>query len=180
VKNLHVGRERPHLLRQGGAKLLLDFHGVVAFCDADPIGDAQHMAVDGKARHPQRMAEHDVRRFSADAGQLRQQLHVRGHFTTVVSDEALRGSDECFPFLIEKSRRPDEWFEIGRRRVGECTRIGVLLEERGRHHVHAHVGRLRGEDGRHQQLERVPIMQLRIGVRMLLRECFNDSPRRLR
>src|SRR5215475_8562574 len=49
VKNLYIGSERPHFLRQRGAELLLDLHGVVAFCDADPIGDPKHMAVDGKA-----------------------------------------------------------------------------------------------------------------------------------
>jgi hypothetical protein len=179
VKDQHVRGERPHLLRQRGAQLLLDFHRVVAFGDADAVRDTEYVPIDGKAWNAKRMAQHHVRRLSAYAGQLRQKLHIRWHLTAMVGDEALRGADKGFSLLIEKSGRSDDRFEIGRRRLGERSRIGVLLEERGRDHVHACVGRLRREDRRHQQLKRGPIIQFRIGVRMLLSQCFDDSPRGL-
>ena len=180
VENLHVGGERPHLFRQRGAQLLLDVHGVVAFGDTDAIGDAQHMAIDGQPWHAERVPEDDICGFPADARKLGEELHFRRDGAIVVGDEPLRHADERFRFLAEETGRENHGFELARRRLSERARIGILGEERGRHHVHARVGRLRGEDRCHQQLERVPIMQLRIGAGMLLGECFDDSPRRLR
>ena len=46
VKNLDVGSERPHFLRQRGAELLFDLHGVITLGDADAIRNAQHMPID--------------------------------------------------------------------------------------------------------------------------------------
>src|SRR5581483_11771131 len=67
VQDLHVRRERPHLLRQTIAQLLFDLHGVVAFRDADAIRHAQYVAIARQARDAERVAEDDIRRLAADA-----------------------------------------------------------------------------------------------------------------
>ena len=47
VKDLHVGGERPHLLRQQAAQLLFNVDGIVAFRDPDAIRNTQDVAIDG-------------------------------------------------------------------------------------------------------------------------------------
>ena len=180
MKNLDVGRQRPHLLRQRGAELLFDLHGVIAFGDADAIGNAQHMPIDRQARHAECVPEDDICGFPADARELGEEFHVRRDAALMLGDESLRHANERFRLLAEETGREDDRLELARRGFRERSRVGVLVKQRRRHHVHARVGRLRRKDRRHEQLERISIMQLRIGVRMLLRECFDDSPRRLR
>ena len=62
---------RPPLGRQRAAQLLLDDVRVVGLGDADPVRHAQHVPIDRQPGHAERVAEHDVRRLAADAGQRR-------------------------------------------------------------------------------------------------------------
>ena len=65
---------------------------------------------------------------------------------------------------------------------GGCFRkrggVGITLEQRRRHHVHARVGGLRRQNRRYQQLVRSRVVQLRIGVGMLRFELPHDLARR--
>jgi hypothetical protein len=70
VKNQRVRRPRPPLGRQCAAQLLLDDDRIVRLGDADPVGHAKHVPIDGQARHAQRVAEDDVRRLAADASAM--------------------------------------------------------------------------------------------------------------
>src|ERR1051325_5907661 len=78
------GRLRRAVGGPRGAELFLDVDRVVAFGDPDAIADAQHMAVDGQPRDAERVAEDDVGGLAADAGQLRERVHVGGHLAAVV------------------------------------------------------------------------------------------------
>ena len=53
--------------------------------------------------------------------------------------------------------------------------VRVAREQRRRDLVHALVGALRGEDGRDEQLERVAVVQLGVGVRMLRFQLRQDA-----
>ena len=58
--------------------------------------------------------------------------------------------------------------------------VGVAGEQRRRDLVHPLVGALRGQDGRDQQLERVAVVELGVGVRMLRFELRHDAAGRRR
>ncbi len=59
-------------------------------CDeADAIGDPEHVPIDRQAGHAERVAEDDVRRFSADAWQRDERVHRRGDFAAVRRRRAL-------------------------------------------------------------------------------------------
>ena len=49
----------------------------------------------------------------------------------------------------------------GIRRLASARASGIAREERRRHHVHALIGGLRGEDRRDQQLERRAVVRAR-------------------
>jgi len=179
MEDLDVGRERPHLFRQRLAELLLDLHRVVALGNADAVRYAQYVTIDRQTGNAQRMSEHDVRRLAADARELRELLHVGRHLAAVFGDQLLRHPDQGFRFLTKESGRQNLRLELGGCGLRQRARISIALEKGGRDHVDARVGGLRGQDCRHQQLERVAVMQLRIGVRVLLRERLDDPPGRL-
>jgi hypothetical protein len=67
MKDLHIGCERPHRLRQRATQLFLDLHRIVAFRDPDPVRDAQDMPIDRQARNAKRVAQDHVRRLPSDA-----------------------------------------------------------------------------------------------------------------
>jgi hypothetical protein len=72
--------------------LFLDDLGILRGGDADAIGHPQHVPVDREPGDTQRVAEHDVRRLPADAGQLHERIHAGGHLPGM-----LVGQTVCHP-----------------------------------------------------------------------------------
>src|SRR5262249_52983791 len=70
VQDQRVGRLRPAGLPQRRGELLLDDFRLVALGDADPIGDAQHVAVHRQPWDAERVSEDDVGGLAADPRQL--------------------------------------------------------------------------------------------------------------
>src|SRR5581483_3298004 len=62
----------------------------------------------------------------------------------------------------------------GRVSLRERRRSRVTREERRRHHVDPNIRGLRRENRGDEQLERVAVVQLRVGIRMLLGERVDD------
>ena len=91
-------------------------------------------------------------------------------------DEHLRHADERLRLLPKEAGRDDQLFELRRLRLHQRARIGVALEQRRRHQVHPRIGRLRRQHRRRQQLERRPVVELGVGVRMLRRQRVDDAP----
>ena len=162
---------------QRRAQLRLDLLGRRRLGDADPVGDPQHMPIDRQAGHAQGVAEHDVRRLAADAGQRRQRVHVGRHLAAVRAEQGLRHAQEHLGLLPEEAGGDDLRLELRGRRRGEPLRIGIALEERRRDLVHARVRRLRREDRRDEQLERRREVELRRGVGMLAVQAVQDGLR---
>ena len=94
MEDQRVGRDRPLLLRQGVAQLLLDHDRVVSFCDADAVGHAEYVAIDRKPGHAERVAEDDVRGLAADAGKRGEGLHRRRNLAAVLLVHGGRHSEE--------------------------------------------------------------------------------------
>ena len=137
------------------------------------LDDAQHVAIDRQPGHAERVTEDDVGGLAADAGQLVERVHRRGHLAAVLLDRPrwpCRASD--FDFARKK---PVDWIcgsSSRGRRLRERTRVGIALEERRRDLVHALVGALRREDRRDEQLVRRRVMQLGVGVGVLRLELL--------
>ena len=79
-----------------------------------------------------------------------------------------------FDFGAEEPGRVNLRLELAGVAFASAGGVGIALEQRRRDHVHALVGRLRRQDRRHQQLERVPVVQLGVRVRMLRLELVED------
>ena len=77
--------------------------------------------------------------------------------------------DEVLRLRAEEAGRLDQLLDLVGIGVGEVGRRRVLREQRGRDHVDALVGALRGEDRRDEQLVRVRVVQraVRVGVQLL-------------
>jgi len=76
------------------------------------------------------------------------------HLAPELLDQRLRHGEQRTGLLPEESRGVDKRFEFGNVGPGHRTRVGEAGEQRRRELVDAHVGRLRGQDGGHQQLDR--------------------------
>ena len=83
ASDARVQRSAGRLRRQRG----LDDLGVVGAHQADAIGDAEHVAVDGQSRNAERVTQDDVRGLASDARQFHEGVHVGGH---VAADAARR------------------------------------------------------------------------------------------
>ena len=146
--------------------------------DADPVRDAQHVAIDRQPGHAERVAEDDVGGLAADAGQLRELLHRRRDLAAVL---LARPRPPC--------RRATSTWRGRNRWTGSAARarrswpcaapsaFGIALEQRRRDLVDPLVGALRRQDRRDEQLVRRREIQLGVGAGMLAFELLQDRPR---
>src|SRR5262249_4832377 len=96
-----------------------------------------------------------------------QRIHVGRYFAAVFVDERLGHADERSRFRPEKTSRQNLWLELFGRRLGERLRVRIPSEQGWRDHVHTLISRLCRQNRRLEQLERVPVVKLRIRIRML-------------
>jgi hypothetical protein len=93
----------------------------------------------------------------------------------VLIDKLPGHSDERLGLLAEKTSRQNQLFELGGRCRRQRPSVRVAGKESWRDYVYALVRRLRRQDGRDEQLERVAIVQLGVGVGVLLCQRPNDA-----
>ena len=74
--------------------------------DADAVRDAQHVAIDRQPGNAEGMAEDDVRRLAADAGQLGQFLHRPWNLAAVMFGDGPRHAESDFDFA---RKNPVDW-----------------------------------------------------------------------
>ena len=113
------------------------------------------------------MTQHHVGRLASNARQHGQQRHVGRHFAAMLRDERLGHADQGLRFLAEEAGGFDLLLERWRTSFRQGGRIQVALEQGGCDEVDPRIGRLRRQDGGDQQLERRPVVQLSVGVRVL-------------
>ena len=177
MQDEHVRRHNPAIRRQGRAELGLHLLGRRSLRDAEPVGDAEDMAVDREAGHAERMAKDDVGRLAPDAGKGSQSGHGGGHLAVVLGHERLRKALDGLRLHAEEAGGLELRFELRRARGSQRACIGIAREERGRDLVHALVRRLRRQHRCHEELERRPEIELGEGVRMLRRKQVQDLAR---
>lgn len=182
MEDQRVGSHSPLLARKRRAELPFDDLGVIGRRDADSVRDPQHVPIDRKTRHTQRVTEDNVRGFASDAGKQDERLHLRRDLAAVVLDERGGHADERFGLRTEETGRLDLRLELRGRRARQRPRVRIAREERRRDFVDALVRALRRQNRRDEQLVRIAEVKLGKGARMLtleLLENLADLPGRL-
>ena len=112
MQDQRVGCASPVGGRKGGAQLLFDDDRVVGARDADAIGDAEDVAIDGEAGDAERVPEHDVRGLAADARQLDERLHRPRHLSAMVGHQRGGHAFQRSRLGAEKARGLDLRLEL--------------------------------------------------------------------
>jgi hypothetical protein len=177
VEDQRIGRLRPLRRRRRGAELLLDDFRIVAARDADPVRDAQHVAIHGQSRNAKGVAQNDVGRLAADAGKRGELRHRLRDVPMMPFADRCRHAGERFGLGAEEAGRLNLRLELGGGRPVQRRRVWIALEQRRRDLVHALVGALRGENRRDQELVRRGEVKLGIRAGMLALELLHDGTR---
>ena len=134
VQDLHVGGERPHLLRQRLAQLRLDLDR-----DRRPPQSRSGSTPAARADRPAaraRRARARARRSPScgpTPGSAVSCSMSAGTWPRCLSDELLRHADQRLRLLAEEPGREDQRFEVRRSRPPASARAsGIALEERRR------------------------------------------------
>jgi len=144
-------------------QVLLDLFRVAMAGQAEPMRQARdvgvhhHANIDGKG-----VSQDHVRRLAPDAAQGHQFLHRLRDFAAVIGHDASAGRLDAARLVFVKTGGPDFLLQSGEIGSGKILRGTVLLEQCGRDQIHAFVGALRGENGGHQQFERVREIQFAV------------------
>jgi hypothetical protein len=172
-----VRPQRPLVLRHDAHEVLLDLHrvdGVVG--QVEPVADARHVRVDGDADVlVVRVAEHDVGRLAADAGELGELVHRGRHLAAVPLGEGRPHRPQAFGLVAVEPRGLDVLLERLLRHARVVLGRAVLLEQVFRHEVDPLVRALGRQDRRDDQLERVREVEAAPGVRIGLFEDRQDG-----
>ncbi|HEX2444322.1 MAG TPA: hypothetical protein VHJ77_10295 [Vicinamibacterales bacterium] len=174
MQDQRVGCQRPFFRREERAQLLLDDDRIVRIRDADAVGDAQDMTIDGEPRHAQRVTQDDVGGLAADAGEFDELLHARRNLAPMLLDERDRHAGERLRFHPEEAGGLNLGLELRRGCPGQRARVRVSFEERRRDLVDALVGALRRQDRRDEQLVGTAEVELGERARVLTLELFED------
>ena len=146
-------RFHPLLLRPQDHEVLLDDLGIGRAGEAETAGDPGDMAVDGHRRDPKGVPEDDRCRLATDAAEPDEPLHVARDLPRELGEDLLAAPADRLGLLPEEPRLVDVRLELGRRDREVILRTAVFREEPARDLVHPIVLRLRGEDGRDEELE---------------------------
>jgi hypothetical protein len=178
VKNQPVGELRPIVLRDKFHQHRFDFFRINLAREAEAHRKPRDVRVDDHADIlPKGIAENDVGGFATDAGKGDERVHGLGHFTGMLIDEKAAAGADIFRLGAIKADGTEVVLERGGIGFGVVARRRVFLEERGCDFVDLHVGTLRGEDGRDQELERIREIELAMGVRINARKDFAERLR---
>ena len=137
--------------------------------------EPRHVGVDRQSRFVVPNRAHDVAGLAADAGQRHEVVELDGDLAAEARLDRLRHADEVLRLRAEEARRLDDRLELGGIGVGQVGRRRVPGEQRGRDHVDALVGALRGQDRRDEQLVRVRVHERAMRVGIQLREEADDG-----
>src|SRR6266508_2507125 len=143
-----VDGDQPH-------QVLLDLDGVVVPGQPQPAGEPPDVGVDHHALVAgEEGAEHHVGGLAADPWQLHQLVHGPGYLAVVVLEQVPGGALDRLGLVAEEAGRAEEKLQLLAVGAGQVGDRRVAAEQLHGHLVDDHIGRLRRQDGRHQQLPR--------------------------
>ncbi len=167
----HHGRpeERPPIPGHEAHQVGLDPLGLLFGREAHAPRDAGHVRVDDHARGQlERGVEDDVRRLSRHARDGHHLVHRGGDAAAEAGHEDLAGLLDRAGLLLVEARRLHLLLEHREVGLGVVARGLVGAKEALGDAVDALVGALRGEDRRHEEIERARPVELVARVRVLL------------
>ncbi|CAG6397921.1 hypothetical protein SCOCK_60254 [Actinacidiphila cocklensis] len=176
VEDDAMRQHRPLRLREEPRDVLLDLLRVLGGGPAEAPGQPSEVGVHGDPRYAEGVAEDNVGRLAADAGQLDQVFEAAGDLAAEVVAQRRGQAEHRAGLGAEESRGPQDLLQ--RRRIGRRHRLRrrIQREQRRRRLVHPQVGGLRGQHGGDQQLEGILEVQLGVGVRIHLGQFAVDPP----
>jgi hypothetical protein len=142
----------------------------LAWCQTGAVADSEHMRVDREGFLPERGVEDDVGSLATDAREGLQLVAGARHFTAVIVDQRLAERDDILGLGIEQADGLDG---VAQRLFAEFDHLAGRLdarEQRTTGDVDADVSRLRRENHRDQQLERIFGLELGRGRGVGLRQ----------
>ncbi len=142
----------------------LDLDGILFIGDPQTPNETADMGVDGQTGKAEGHRPDDVRCLSAHPGQLHQILPAGRDLATVIGKQGLGHTHEIVGFALVEARRMDEFLQVGK--VGSGKRLGVgVAGEQGRGgHVDPGVRALSRQDGGHEQLEGIAVVEFADGL----------------
>ena len=165
VPDEEVAPEGPGVLRDLFDEVFFDFDRVFLLGQTEALAQAGDVGVDDDAGFDAvGVAEDDIGGFASDAGEVSEVVEILRNFTVMFPHEGFRGGDEILGFVAEETGGADEVFDVFLFGGSECFGVRVFFEKGGRHHVDAHVGALRGEDGGDEKLEGPLVVEFAMGV----------------
>ena len=156
-------------------EILLHLFGRLGAGQTQSLGQPENVRVHHNAGgNPIGGTQNDVGRFAGHSGQRQEFLHRFRDRPFELRQEPLSSRLDILRFVSKETGRMDELLQIRKPGVGEVSRSWILGEECGRHQVHANISALSREDRRHQQLERIVMVQRTRDVGILLLQPFEN------
>ena len=118
------------LRRQNLAQLLFYFGGILCpVRKAQTSGNTDAVGVGHDyARSLEDIALDQVGGFAANAGQLEQIFHFRGHLAAVIPEQHLSAAHQIPAFAVEEAAGVDVFGDLGRIGLGKGLQCGKALE----------------------------------------------------
>ncbi len=154
--------------REVGVELHLHLHRVVLGGQTQAPAEPPDVGVHGQSGEVEGHAAHDVGRLAPHPRQGHQIVQAGRDLTVEALDQGLGHANEAPGLVGVEPGRAHDLLQVGELGPGQRLRRRVAGEQRGRDHVDPDVGRLGGEDGGGQELERVVVVQLTDGVGVLV------------
>ena len=176
VEDHPVAEQRPLLCGSSSIRSCSTFTGSVCVVSPSRRLKPADVRIDRDAGHAERVAEDDVGRLAADAGQVHQFLERSRHLAAVLARRAPGSTPECSSPCSGRSR----WSGSSSSRSASSASANAFggreAGEQGRRdQVHPLVGALGREDRGDEQLQRRPeieaALRVRVGVGQGVEEC---------
>jgi len=139
--------------RHDPRQVALDLHGIVLLCQTEPLREPAHVRVhDDPLRVPE-LGGDDVCGLAGDARKADELLEPPRHLTAELLEQDSHRTANSLRLLAEEAGLEDVALELLLRHGEVVLRPPVLAKERAGDAIHVHVGRLRRQHRRHEQLE---------------------------
>ncbi|GIX38636.1 MAG: hypothetical protein KatS3mg127_1875 [Silanimonas sp.] len=148
-------------------------HGL-ARGEAGAVGDAEDVCVHRDGRFAKSSVQYHVGGLAAHAGQGLQRFAVARYLAAVSFQQQSAGGDQVRCLGVVKTDGVDVGLQAGLAEGEDAGRRIGHREQSARGLVHAHVGGLRREHHRHQQLEGRAVFQLGGGLRVQFAQAAEE------
>ena len=171
VPDQPVAEDRPLGPRHTAHQICFDIFRRTLFGKTEPLGKPLDVSVDDDAfGSAEGIAENNVCSLAADSrksGEFRERAR---DFSVVRTEQSQCTALEVLGFGAKKSGGLDDGLQFGLWNVGVILGGPAAFKKDAGHLVDSNIGALGGEDGSHEQLERVAEQEFAMRVRVGLRE----------